>query len=223
MNTRILFAALSLAFFAVACSPAPQKGEANASNSPFKKVSQESLDESSKAYFASGCFWCVEAIFESVTGVKEVVSGYAGGKASTATYRQVSSGNTRHAEAVEIYYDPAAVSYQTLLEVFFGSHDPTTLNAQGPDHGPQYRSAIFYQNESEKTAARNYINQLEKEGSFDAPIVTEVAPFEAFYDAEEYHQDFERRNPDQGYVKAVSIPRLNRFKAKFPNLLKGAH
>ncbi|MCL4109077.1 UNVERIFIED_CONTAM: hypothetical protein GTU68_030989 [Idotea baltica] len=223
MNTRILFTALSLAFLFLACSPPPQKGESHNSQSPFKKVSQEKLDESSKAYFASGCFWCVEAIFESVTGVEEVVSGYSGGKSSTATYREVSSGSTRHAEAVVVYYDPAAVSYATLLKVFFGSHDPTTLNSQGPDHGPQYRSAIFYQNDSEKTAARNYIKQLENEGVYDGPIVTEVVPFEAFYDAEEYHQDFERRNPDQGYVKAVSVPRLNRFKAKFPDLLKGSH
>ncbi len=217
MKLNLLATLMFVAVFGMACSPAPQ---AEGSSAPVRKASQEELADLSKAYFASGCFWCVEAIFESVKGVEEVVSGYAGGKASTATYQQVSSGRTKHAEAVEVYYDPNVVSYETLLKVFFGSHDPTTLNAQGPDHGPQYRSAIFYQNDTEKTLARNYMNQLEKDGVFDGKITTELAPFDAFYDAEDYHQDFERRNPNQGYVRAVSIPRLNRFKDKFPQLLK---
>lgn len=221
MKLNLLAILMLMAVFGMACSPAPQ-GDGNASNGkiPVQKVSQENLDKLSKAYFASGCFWCVEAIYESVEGVGEVVSGYAGGKESTATYERVSSGRTKHAEAVMVYYDPKVVSYETLVKVFFGSHDPTTANAQGPDHGPQYRSAIFYQNETEKTIVRNYIAQLEKEKAYKGSITTELAPFEAFFDAEEYHQDFERRNPNQGYVKAVSVPRLNRFKAKFPELLK---
>ncbi len=173
-----------------------------------------------KAYFASGCFWCVEAIFESVTGVEEAVSGYSGGSAKNANYKAVSGGYTSHAEAVEIYYDSTVVDYPTLLQVFFGSHDPTTLNRQGPDRGPQYRSAIFYQNEREKKIAISYMAQLEGSGIFSKPIVTQIVELDKFYEAEEYHQDFERRNPNQGYVRAVSVPRLNRFKKKFPELLK---
>jgi peptide-methionine (S)-S-oxide reductase len=194
-----------------------------------KSVKKEKSEKISKpanletAYFASGCFWCVEAVFESVTGVGEVVSGYAGGKKSTANYSAVSSGRTKHAEAVEVFYDPEIVTYETLLIVFFGSQDPTTPDQQGPDRGPQYRSAIFYKNESEKNSAEAYIEKLTNDKIFDAPIVTEVVPFEKFYDAEEYHQDFERRNPNQGYVKAVSVPRLKRFQSKFPELLKDNH
>lgn len=172
------------------------------------------------AYFASGCFWCVEAIFESVKGVEEVISGYSGGKASTANYSQVSAGVTDHAESVEVFYDPEVVSYETLLKVFFGSHDPTTLNQQGPDSGTQYRSAIFYKNEEEKIAAENYIKALEDNEVFSKPIVTQVVPFEAFYDAEGYHQDYEKLNPNQPYVRAVSVPRLKRFQSKYPELLK---
>ncbi|MEM9546766.1 MAG: peptide-methionine (S)-S-oxide reductase MsrA [Bacteroidota bacterium] len=170
--------------------------------------------------FASGCFWCVEAIFESVEGVSEAVSGYAGGKSSTANYSDVSGGRTLHAEAVEVFYDPEVVSYETLLEVFFGSHDPTTLNQQGPDRGTQYRSTIFYKNEEEKLAAEAYIAKLTAENAFDGNITTTLEPLEKFYDAEDYHQDYEARNPNQPYVRGVSIPRLNRFKSKFPHLLK---
>lgn len=183
-------------------------------------IPQQDLSGYSKAYFASGCFWCVEAIYESVEGVEEAVSGYAGGKESTATYPQVSSGSTKHAETVEVYYDPDVISYEKLLEVFFGSHDPTTLNRQGPDRGTQYRSAIFYQNEEEKVTAQAYIKMLEEKGAYDKPIVTTLEPFEAFYPAEPYHQDYEERNPNQPYVKSVSKPRLNRFKVKFPEYLK---
>lgn len=181
---------------------------------------KKDLDTLHRAYFASGCFWCVEAIFESVIGVEEVISGYSGGRAVNANYKAVSAGWTNHAEAVEVYYDSTMIDYPTLLQVFFGSHDPTTLNQQGPDRGPQYRSAIFYLNNKEKSIAESYKSQLQESGIFSKNIVTEVVPFEAFYDAEDYHQDFERRNPNQGYVKAVSIPRLNKFKKKFPDLLK---
>ena len=174
-----------------------------------------------KAYFASGCFWCVEAIFESVKGVEEVYSGYSGGSAKTATYSAVSAGNTRHAESVEVYYDPTVVSYETLLKVFFGSHDPTTLNQQGPDRGPQYRSAIFYQTPQERAAIEAYIQELVDQKVFSGKITTEVAPLEQFYMAEAYHQDYERLHPNQSYVRAVSIPRLRRFQAKFPDLIKG--
>ena len=183
-------------------------------------MSEKDLKGSEKAYFASGCFWCVEAIFEEVKGVKEVISGYSGGEIENPTYQMVSSGNIKHAEAVEVYYDPAVVSYETLLIVFFGSHDPTTLNRQGPDRGPQYRSVVFYQNDAEKEKTLSYMKELSASGQFAAPIVTEVVPFKAFYKAEEYHQNYEKNNPSNSYVQNVSIPRLRKFEEKFPELLK---
>ncbi|MCL4105797.1 UNVERIFIED_CONTAM: hypothetical protein GTU68_028674 [Idotea baltica] len=197
--------------------------QSSVKSSKKEKSEQVNLDKLETAYFASGCFWCVEAVFESVKGVGEVVSGYAGGKKSTANYSQVSAGVTNHAEAVEVFYDPSVVTYETLLIVFFGSQDPTTLNQQGPDRGSQYRSSIFYKNSDEKKAAEAYIKKLTDEKVFDAPIVTEIVAFKAFYDAEDYHQDFERNNPNQSYVKAVSVPRLKKFQSKFPELLKENH
>ena len=176
-----------------------------------------------KAYFASGCFWCVEAIFESVEGVQEAHSGYSGGKTKNPTYNQIGYGNTGHAEAVEVIYDPKVVSFKTLVEVFFGSHDPTTLNRQGPDRGTQYRSVAFYQNDTEKNAIESHIVKLIEEEVYSNKIVTEVTPLVKFYYAEEYHQDYEKINPENSYVRNVSIPRLNRFKAKYPHLLKKAH
>ena len=175
------------------------------------------------AYFASGCFWCVEAIFESVSGVGDVISGYAGGTEKDPTYNQVAGGRTTHAEAVMVPYNPAVVSYETLVKVFFGSHDPTTLNRQGPDKGTQYRSIAFYKTASEKAAIEAHIEALNKKNTFKSPIVTQVIPFTKFYEAEDYHQDFEARNPNNPYVRAVSIPRLMKFKAAFPTLLKSAH
>ena len=176
-----------------------------------------------KTYFASGCFWCVEAVFESVKGVKEAVSGYSGGEKANPTYREISSGMLRHAEAVAVIYDPRKVDFETLVKVFFGSHDPTTLNQQGPDIGPQYRSIAFHTDDSEKEIIRNYINKLSESNEYSSPIVTEVKEFEKFWIAEEYHQDYERLNPDNPYVRSVSVPRLNRFKKKFPELLKENH
>ncbi len=175
---------------------------------------------SEKAYFASGCFWCVEAIFESVSGVGDVVSGYAGGTEKNPTYEAVSRGLTSHAEAVMVPYNPSEVSFETLVGVFFGSHDPTTLNRQGPDRGAQYRSIAFYNNEQEKSIIQNLMTSLEENNSFDAPLTTEVMRLQTFFKAEDYHQDYEARNPNNPYVRAVSIPRLNRFKKAFPMLLK---
>lgn len=172
------------------------------------------------AYLASGCFWCVEAIYESVNGVQEVISGYAEGLEENANYRMVSSGKSNHVEAVKIIYDPAVVSFKTLMTVFFGSGDPTTLNQQGPDKGYQYRSAIYFQNNEEKLTAEGMKQNLESAGVFEDPIVTDILSFTTFFDAEDYHQDYEKKNPNQPYVKAVSVPRLNRFKAAFPQLLK---
>ncbi len=182
---------------------------------PIKQTS----DTLQHAYFAAGCFWCVEAIFESIEGVYEVTSGYAGGKEKNPTYDQVSSGKTGHAETVKIDYNPKVVSYETLLEAFFGSHDPTTLNQQGPDFGTQYRSIIFYQNQAESVAAEKMIQKLLDQKVFDK-ITTEVIPLEKFYPAEIYHQDYEKNHPDNPYVQKVSRPRIDAFKRKFKHILK---
>lgn len=185
-----------------------------------QKKTADELKSYSRAYFASGCFWCVEAVFESVDGVVEAVSGYAGGQTDNPTYRSIGTGKTGHAEAVEVYYDSKIISFETLLRVYYGSHDASTVQGQGPDFGSQYRSIIFYQNKEEKKLSEQAKNAVAASGEYDAPVVTEIVPFEKFYPAEDYHQDYEKLHPNEGYVKAVSIPRLNRFKAKFPDLLK---
>lgn len=164
-----------------------------------------------RAVFAGGCFWCVEAAFEQVPGVTDVLSGYAGGDASTATYEQVSSGTTGHAEAVQVTYDPRQVSYGALLRVFFTAHDPTTKNRQGPDVGPQYRSAIFYRDEAQRAVAAAYIAQLEAAKIFGRPIVTTLEPLTAFYPAEDYHQDFARRHPHHPYIRTWLTPKLKKL------------
>ena len=176
-----------------------------------------------KAYFASGCFWCVEAIYESVKGVSEAYSGYAGGQTKNPNYNQIGTGRTGHAEAVEVIYDPKVVSFGTLVHVFFGSHDPTTPNRQGPDYGSQYRSIAFYTNDEEREIIQKYIETLEEGGYFSKEIVTEIKPLEKFYYAEEYHQDYEKNNPYNPYVQQVSIPRLRKFQKQYPELIKADH
>ncbi|MCK0190718.1 peptide-methionine (S)-S-oxide reductase MsrA [Arenibacter sp. F20364] len=207
----------TLAFSTISCQ-SKTKGEQK--HETMAELTANELQQYETAYFASGCFWCVEAVFESVKGVKEVVSGYSGGKEKNPTYEDVGYGRTTHAEAVEVYYDPKVISFETLVKVFFGSHDPTTLNRQGPDKGAQYRSIAFYKNETEKNIINDYIAQLKKEKVYSAPIVTEVKAFNIFYDAEDYHQDYEKNNPNNSYIRNVSVPRLKRFQAKFPELLK---
>jgi len=172
-----------------------------------------------KAYFASGCFWCVEAIFESVYGVQEAISGYAGGHTDHPTYETSNTGKTGHAEANEIIYDPTQVSFSTLVDVYFGSQNITQVNGQGPDNGSQYRSIIFYQNEEEKQIIENKIADLNANLG-DDQVAAEVLPFQKFWMAEAYHQNYERNNPTNAYIQNVSIPRLNRFKSKFPQVLK---
>jgi len=176
-------------------------------------------DDAEVAYFASGCFWCVEAIFESVKGVEEAVSGYAGGFTKNPTYESSNTGKTGHAETVAVYYNPDKVSFETLVTVYYGSHNPTTENGQAPDFGSQYRSIAFYQNEKEKKIIEAKMNQLNKD-VYDGKIVTEVKKLEKFYIAEDYHQNYEKLNPQSGYIQNVSVPRLNKFKKKFPDLLK---
>ncbi|MEN8789799.1 MAG: peptide-methionine (S)-S-oxide reductase MsrA [Flavobacteriaceae bacterium] len=206
---------------AMACQPQVKKEVKQPSEvAEVIKLSAEELQQYETAYFASGCFWCVEAIFESVKGVKEVVSGYSGGPEANPNYEQVAYGRTGHAEAVEVYYDPSEISFFQLVQVFFGSHDPTSLNRQGPDRGAQYRSIAFYKDDEQKKVIDAYIKALEENKVYDQPIVTQVVPFEVFYKAEEYHQDYERKNPNNGYIQNISIPRLNRFKKNFPEYLK---
>ena len=196
-----------------------------ASNQPTKTnedlrdpVLVDRTDGFKAAYFGSGCFWCVEAIFESVKGVKEAVSGYAGGTTKNPTYREVGSGNTGHAEVVEVIYNPNEVSFETLLKVYYGSQDPTTYG-QSPDFGSAYRSVIFYQNESEKVKIEKAKSEVQQKYE-SKKVRTEILPFQAFYKAEDYHQDFERLNPSYPYVLRVSRPRLERFKQKYPELIK---
>ena len=170
------------------------------------------------AYFASGCFWCVEAIYESVNGVEDVISGYAGGHTDNPTYESSNTGTTGHAEAVKVVYNPEVVTFATLVDVYFGSQDVTQVNGQGNDMGSQYRSLIFYQNEAEqKIIQEKKVALAEKR---NVKIAAEVKPFDKFWVAEEYHQDYEERNPNNSYIRNVSVPRLNRFKKEFPELLK---
>jgi len=174
-----------------------------------------------KAVFAGGCFWGVEAVFEHVKGVINVRSGYAGGTKETATYDAVSSGETTHAEAVELRFDPAKVTYEQLLNIFFVvAHDPTEVNRQGPDVGPQYRSVIFYLDEKQKKSARSFIGAIDASKALDKPVATELTPFAGFFEAEQYHQDFLRKNPDHPYILAHDLPKLRALKEKFPDLYK---
>jgi peptide-methionine (S)-S-oxide reductase len=185
-------------------------------------VQTEPLDGLSRAYFASGCFWCVEAIYESVKGVSESISGYAGGHSENPTYEASNTGSTGHAEAVEIYYDPNVVSFATLVDVYFGSQNITQVNGQGPDRGSQYRSIIFYQNDQEKKIIDQKIATINAQLD-GQEVAAQVLPFQKFWIGEGYHQNFERLNPNHPYIRNVSIPRLNKFKSKFPELLKADH
>jgi peptide-methionine (S)-S-oxide reductase len=173
-----------------------------------------------KATFGSGCFWCTEAIYERVKGVHSVVSGYAGGTVENPTYKEVCTGNTGHAEVIQLTYDPAVVTYDELLEIFFKTHDPTTLNRQGNDIGTQYRSVIFYHNDEQKKKAEYYSNELNKSGIWQNPIVTEISPYTNFYTAEDYHQDYFENNPAQSYCAFVIAPKVEKFEKVFKNKLK---
>lgn len=189
---------------------------------PKDEVEAATSQQEATAYFASGCFWCVEAVYESVKGVKESISGYAGGHTKNPTYEESNTGKTGHAEAVKIIYDPSVVSFSQLVDVYFGSQNPTQVNGQGPDKGSQYRSIIFYQNDAEKKIIDEKKAALAKE--LDAKIAAEVKPFDKFWEAEGYHQNYERQHPENPYIQNVSIPRLKRFQAKFPDLIKdGKH
>jgi peptide-methionine (S)-S-oxide reductase len=188
---------------------------------PDAAVDNKRLKGEQTAVVAGGCFWCVEAVFQQIEGVKRVVSGYSGGNAATAHYGLVSTGTTGHAEAVQVTFDAQKISYGQILKVFFDvAHDPTQLNRQGPDSGPQYRSAIFYANADQKKIAEAYIRQLNEAKVFRSPIVTEVVELKAFYPAEEHHQNFCNRNPRNPYVMGVAMPKVEKVKEKLPELAK---
>lgn len=172
------------------------------------------------ATFGEGCFWCTEAVFEGLNGVESIVSGYAGGTKENPTYEEVCGGNTGHAEVSQITYDPKIVSYDELLEVFWKTHDPTTLNKQGADVGTQYRSVIFYHDDEQKQKAEHYKSELEKSGAWKDSIVTEIAPLPKFYKAEDYHQNYYKQNPNKGYCAFVIAPKVEKFKKVFKDKLK---
>jgi len=181
---------------------------------------ENEVNQTDTAIFASGCFWCIEAKFSQLKGVLKVTSGYTGGHVVNPSYEQVCTGTTGHAEACTIVYDPAVISYDELLEAFFISHDPTQLNRQGNDVGTQYRSAIYYNNESQRQKTEYYINQLTKQKIYNNPIVTEIKPFTTFYNAESYHQEYYKKNPNQSYCRYVVQPQLEKFKKIFKDKLK---
>ena len=174
------------------------------------------------ATFGNGCFWCTEALFQQLEGVIEVTSGYSGGEILNPTYKQVCGGDTGHAECLRIVYDPTIISFDKLLEVFWKTHDPTTLNRQGADIGTQYRSVIFYHNESQRVLAQKYRDRLDKSGAFPNPIVTTLEPFTIFYSAEDYHRDYYKQNSGQGYCQFVIRPKLEKFQDVFKDIMKKA-
>jgi peptide-methionine (S)-S-oxide reductase len=224
MSIFTKFGIIASVVIAIGCSVASSSTK-TVDLKEFVPVSAEPGAEAAKgeqtAVFAGGCFWGVEAVFESVKGVKDAKSGYSGGDARTADYDSVSSGDTTHAEAVFVKYDPAKVTYSQLLSVFFSvAHDPTEVNRQGPDVGPQYRSAIFYTDEAQKKAAQAYINAINNSKVFAKPVATQLVPLVKFYDAEEYHQNYLVRNPKQPYIVAHDLPKLAALKEKFPELYK---
>lgn len=216
---NLLFSLIAIVFFSCG-NNAQEKPDAQSAlmdSEPIEVPAENGLE---RAYFASGCFWCVEAVYESLKGVEEAISGYAGGHTKNPTYESSNTGTTGHAESVEVIYDPDLISFKTLVEVYFGSQNPTQVNGQGPDIGSQYRSIIFYQNDEQKKIIEEVKEQLAK--NYRKPIAAEVMPFQKFWKAEAYHQDYEKNNPQNPYVQNVSVPRLNRFKKKFPKLLKEA-
>ena len=218
-NLATLLLCLTFSFTSCQTKKEDSKNQLEVKNATPVEVSLK--DGMARAYFASGCFWCVEAIYESVKGVSEVINGYAGGHTKNPTYQSSNTGRTGHAEAVEVIYDPAVVSFSTLLDVYFGSQNATQVNGQGPDRGSQYRSIIFYQNETQKTLIEQKKQALAK--SLNATVAAEVYPFQKFWKGEDYHQNYERLHPNNSYIRNVSIPRLRKFQQKFPHLLKSNH
>ena len=219
MNSNFVKITLVLIFsFALlaGCKESKPETQTNGKN----KMENESNANLEKATFGEGCFWCSEAIFKRVKGVKSVVVGYAGGTDANPSYEEVCTGRTGHAEVSQITFDPKEVSYDELLKIFWKTHDPTTLNKQGADVGTQYRSVIFYHSEEQKEKAEHYKEELNKSGAYSNPIVTQIVPFKNFYKAEDYHQDYFEKNPTQGYCSFVIAPKVEKFEKVFKDKLK---
>ena len=222
---RVIIASISLLFliFGVSCGQQRSQLQDNTmtvkENSTVSKQASTSKD-TQVATFGSGCFWCTEAIFQNLDGVIKAESGYSGGTVENPTYKEVCTGTTGHAEVIQVTYDPAAISFEELLEVFWKTHDPTTLNRQGADVGTQYRSAIFYHTEEQKQLAEKYKNKLNASGAFDNPVVTEITAFKNFYKAEDYHQNYYNLNQRAPYCAMVIQPKLEKFKKVFADKLK---
>jgi len=189
-------------------------------NDDNRDMGSQSNRQSEMATFGAGCFWCVEAVFQSLNGVHKVISGYSGGQVKDPTYRQVCEGTTGHAEVCQIYFDSEIIGFEELLEIFWSTHDPTTLNRQGNDVGTQYRSAIFYHSESQKNLSEEYKSALNTSNAFPNPIVTEIVPFKTFYEAEDYHQEYYDLNPDQPYCTYVIKPKMEKLHKVFADKLK---
>lgn len=200
-----------------ACSTKAQNKHANVKDVKKEDLNMDNLEQ---ATFGAGCFWCVEAVFEEVKGVKRVEAGYAGGEVENPTYRQVSSGTTGHAEVARLVYDPEVVSYEQLLTVFWHTHNPTTKNRQGADVGPQYRSVIFFHNEEQKKIAEKSLNETDDSDLWEDPIVTEIQPLTNFSIAENYHQNYYANNPNAGYCQVIIAPKLKKFRKEFSHMLK---
>lgn len=211
---RLIFLLTAIIYLA-SCGQAQTTATAGDDN-----VNTSAMDNLQQATFGSGCFWCAEAIFQQLEGVVKVESGFSGGHTKNPTYKEVCTGNTGHAEVVQITYDPSVISYDELLQVFWKTHDPTTLNRQGNDVGTQYRSVIFYHNEEQHELAEAYKKKLNDAGIWDDPIVTQIVPYETFYKAEDYHQDYYFNNTDQGYCRVVITPKVEKFKKVFADKLK---
>ena len=212
---------LCLTFSFMSCQTKKEKTQMQLDVENVSPVEVPLKNGMARAYFASGCFWCVEAVYESVKGVSEVINGYAGGHSDDPTYQASNTGRTGHAEAVEVIYDPTVVSFSTLLDVYFGSQNVSQVNGQGPDRGSQYRSIIFYQNEAQKALIDQKKEALGK--ALNTNIAAEVYPFQKFWKGEDYHQNYERLHPNNSYIRNVSIPRLRKFQQKFSHLLKSSH
>lgn len=218
-TAMLVGSAILLIGFAFACNTA--KATAAKIPDPALDAPLEKTKSEQTAVLAGGCFWGIEAVYEHVKGVSDAKSGYSGGTAADADYRKVSSGQTGHAEAVIITYDPSQVTYGQLLKVFFSvAHDPTELNRQGPDRGTQYRSAIFYANDEQKRIAEAYIKQLDEAKVFNAPIVTQLNKLESFYEAESYHQDYLAHHPDEPYIVINDMPKVENLRKELPSLYK---
>lgn len=217
MKNTIKGLSIILSFIFSSCTAKEKPVVKEEFKEPVKTKVKEGMEV---ATFAGGCFWCTEAVFLEIKGVEKVVSGYIGGKTVNPTYKDICTGETGHAEAIQITFNPNEVAYEDLLEIFFGTHDPTTLNRQGADVGTQYRSEIFYHSEAQKTKAENYIQLLEKENLYDKKIVTKVSSATVFYPAEDYHQNYYNQNSSQGYCQMVIAPKLEKLRKYYKSKLK---